>query len=125
LIKKEENEEELDLTNLDDKDKFFLIQQIEDLNKNIRYCQQSNNVFQEDEDPPIVPSPKRGSVMKKQGLDIILDEEEEQDAVEESLHSENQQELCFFKEQQPSVHSSFDFQQERKGGDDPQRAAHH
>ena len=43
--------EDLDLDELKDEDKFFLIQQIEDLNKNIRYCQNSSpyNIFQEDE----------------------------------------------------------------------------
>ena len=30
--------EDLDLDELTQEDKFFLIQQIEDLNKNIRYC---------------------------------------------------------------------------------------
>ena len=46
--------EELDLGVLDEltqEDKIFLIHQIEDLNKNIRYCQNSSpyNIFQEDE----------------------------------------------------------------------------
>lgn len=41
---------DLGLNDLTQEDKFFLIQQIEDLNKNIRYCQSSSaGIFKEDE----------------------------------------------------------------------------
>jgi hypothetical protein len=62
-------------------DKFFLIQQIEDLNKNIRYCQNSSpyHTFQEDEheDNPMEQPVIRN--YQKRALDIILDEEEDVD----------------------------------------------
>ena len=89
---------DLGLNDLTQEDKFFLIQQIEDLNKNIRYCQNSQqNIYQEDEngdeiDYEINSAKKRksGSKLKytrnmrnrnqvrgtSRGLDIILDEEE-------------------------------------------------
>ena len=45
--------EDLDLDELTQEDKFFLIQQIEDLNKNIRYCQNASPyIFEEDDSCP-------------------------------------------------------------------------
>ena len=42
--------EDLNLDELTKEDKFFLIQQIEDLNKNIRYCQNASPyIFEEDD----------------------------------------------------------------------------
>lgn len=61
-----ENFEELDLGVLDEltqEDKIFLIHQIEDLNKNIRYCHNSSpyNIFQEDENQNIQQSEDGGN----------------------------------------------------------------
>ena len=47
--KTENDNIDLGFNDITDEDKFFLIQQIEDLNKNIRYCQNSSDVYQEDE----------------------------------------------------------------------------
>lgn len=94
--------ENLDLDELTQEDKFFLIQQIEDLNKNIRYCQNASPyIFEEDDTSPKPQSSQspdpiqslnfaslenknvsfhrhgaRG-VRGARKLDIILDEEEE------------------------------------------------
>ena len=43
--------EDLVLQELTQEDKFFLIQQIEDLNKNIRYCQNASPYIFEEDDP--------------------------------------------------------------------------
>lgn len=100
----EKNEDIIDLglNDLTQEDKFFLIQQIEDLNKNIRYCQNSSpcNIYQEDENGDEIDQEyanysskkrKSGSKLKytrnmrncargtSRGLDIILDEEEDAD----------------------------------------------
>lgn len=99
------------LDDLTQEDKFFLIQQIEDLNKNIRYCQQSSatqdidfldelDSFSKDgmgpihsEQPTFIGKSKANRLGYKgvrggaTGLDIILDEEEE---MENELDFENQ-----------------------------------
>lgn len=95
VLKPEQQEQiNLDLNELTQEDKFFLIQQIEDLNKNIRYCQNNQNIYEEDDDEAefFNPEVKRTSAIglnsaakKRQslirggtkGLDIILDEEED------------------------------------------------
>ena len=44
----------MSLNELTEKDKFFLIQQIEDLNKNIRYCQESDAIFEDEDDENLI-----------------------------------------------------------------------
>jgi len=113
------------LVDLPQEDKFFLIQQIEDLNKNIRYTASTDPGQEDDYDSPHkFRSPtKRASVIRGgRGLDIILDEEEEQEG--DLSSDQHPEDMCFTKHDGPifegcdivedlSVHSSFDLK-ERK-----------
>ena len=74
----------VDLDELADEDKFFLIQQIEDLNKNIRYTCKQEDIFEDEEVDDSNDYSRRNTRYKKQvrnranrNLDVILDEEEE------------------------------------------------
>jgi hypothetical protein len=110
------------LDDLTQEDKFFLIQQIEDLNKNIRYCHESSTtheIYQEDdldsqqngigpihsEQPTFIGKSKSNRLGYKgvrggaTGLDIILDEEEEMENeldYENSVKHGKQSPTCFF-----------------------------
>ena len=74
------------LDDLAEEDKFFLIQQIEDLNKNIRYTCKQEDIFQDDQEASGDDSYNgrrakrynRSSLRNRtRKLDVILDEEEE------------------------------------------------
>ena len=90
-----DTELDLELNEMTQEDKFFLIQQIEDLNKNIRYYQNSSPVVEEEDEAVADGKNRKQKMVKVQGkikaprkmstirgagrLDIILDEEEELD----------------------------------------------
>ena len=75
------------LDDLADEDKFFLIQQIEDLNKNIRYTCKQEDIFQDDQEltgddgynERRAKRYNRSSLRNRtRKLDVILDEDEDQ-----------------------------------------------